>query len=729
MENYLQKQFDKLEEIVRGYNAAADFARIGKAFEFAAERHEGQLRRDGSPYVTHPLATAIIVAEMGLDDDSLIAALLHDSIEDTTATREEVAKLFGEDVAEIVDGVTKLTRVQYTTKEEEQMENLRKMLMAMARDIRVILIKIADRLHNMRTMEYQTQEKQYEKSMETMEVYAPIAHRLGMQRVKWELEDLSLRYINPIAYEQIRNGIEAREREENSFFTSTENKIREHLREGNCTCEVYGRIKHIYSIYRKMNTQNKTFAEVLDLYAFRVVVDSIAECYHALGHIHEIFRPIPEKFKDYITMPKPNGYQSLHTTVIGGEGIPFEVQIRTTEMHRVAEYGVAAHWKYKSGVTGKTSDEEKFAWIRQLLESQQESDAEEFYKSLRTDMFADEVFVFTPRGDVVNLPAGSTPIDFAYSIHSAIGNKMNGAIVNGRIVPYSHALQNGDIVEVLTSNASKGPSRDWLNIIKSSEARNKIRLWFKKEKRDENIVHGRVAFDSELRRNNLKLADVTREDVLPRVLEKLAFPTLDDLFATIGYGGLSAQKAVNKIRDDISAAAKARKKDEEMTEITFGESVRNRKRKPVGGVYVEGLDNCLVKFAKCCAPVPGDPVIGFITRGFGVSVHRGDCINYLKSRGDPDEAGRWVAVEWANSENDVYHAALSISAPQRDGVVLDISTAMSTLKLKLIEFSAKAQNGITNVNMTIEVKNSEELATAIGKLQSIKGISEVRRGE
>jgi len=729
MQEYLRKEYEALEEKIRSYNPAADFERIAAAFDCAVRWHDGQMRRDGSEYVTHPIATAMIVAEMGLDDDSIVAALLHDSIEDTEATREDVASLFGEDVALIVDGVTKLTRTQYTSKEQHQMENLRKMLMAMARDIRVILIKIADRLHNMRTMEYQTAEGQTNKSNETMDVYAPIAHRLGMQRVKWELEDLSLRFLDTIAYERIRNGLEARDQENASFFASTEQRIREHLKQGNCECEVYGRIKHIYSIYRKMETQNKTFSEVLDLYAFRVVVANSDECYHALGHIHEIFRPIPGKFKDYITTPKPNGYQSLHTTVIGREGIPFEVQIRSAEMHHEAEYGVAAHWKYKQGVNKRTSDEEKFAWIRRLLESQQDADAEEFYIQLRTDMFADEVFVFTPRSDVVNLPAGSTPIDFAYSIHSEIGNKMNGAIVNGRIVPYSHVLQNGDIVEVLTSSSSKGPSRDWLNIIKSSEARNKIRIWFKKEKRDENIVHGKVAFESELRRNNLKFADVLRDDMLPRVLEKLAFPTLDDLYATIGYGGLSAIKAVNKIRDDVTTAAKGRKKDEAELGITVGESAKSRSRKPVGGVYVEGLDNCLVKFAKCCAPVPGDPIIGFITRNQGVSVHRGDCVNYTKSLTNPEESGRWVNVEWANSDSDVYHAALSIVAPQRNGIVLDITTAMSTLKLKLIEFSSKSHNGVTSVNMTIEVKNSEELELAISKLRGISGIGEVRRGE
>jgi GTP pyrophosphokinase len=713
---------------VRAYNPNADFTRLRAAFEFAGAHHAGQLRRDGSPYITHPLATAAIVAEMGLDDDSLIAALLHDSIEDTSATHDEVAKLFGADVADIVDGVTKLTRVQYTNKEEEQMENLRKMLMAMARDIRVILIKIADRLHNMRTMEYQTPEKQREKSMETMEIYAPIAHRLGMQKIKWELEDSSLRYLDPIAYGEIERGVRARERENAGFFSATEERIRTHLHEGNCDCEVYGRVKHVYSIYRKMADQGKTFSEILDLYAFRVVVSSIAECFHALGHISEIYTPIPGKFKDYITVPKPNGYQSLHTTVLGGEGIPFEVQIRTTEMHHVAEYGVAAHWKYKQGIE-KSNDEEKFAWIRRLLESQQESDAQEFVQALKTDMFADEVFVFTPKGDVVNLPAGSTPIDFAYGIHSAVGNRMTGAIVNKRIVPYSHVLQNGDIVEVLTSNASKGPSRDWLGIIKSPEARNKIRQWFKKEKREENIVHGRVSFESELRHSNLQLADVTREDVLPKALKKLAYPSLDDFYAAIGYGGLSAQKAVNKIREDVMAAARARRGEEkpETPELLIPRP--SKRSKPVSGVVVEGLDNCLVKFARCCAPVPGDLVVGFITRGFGVSVHRGDCVNYLKSRNDPDEAGRWVNVEWANSEQDVYAATLAVQSTRRDNLVMDITTALAAMKVRMTALAARDVESGTLVSLTLSVKNAEELNAVVARIRSIEGVAEIRRAE
>ena len=720
-----EELYGYLETLVRDYNPGADFERLRAAFEYAAELYDGQFRRDGSPYVTHPLETAGIVADMRLDDESLIAALLHDAVEDTVATHEDVAKRFGEDVADIVSGVTKLTRVQYTSKEEEQMENLRKMLIAMARDIRVILIKIADRLHNMYTMEYQSPEKQREKSLETMEVYAPIAHRLGMQKMKWELEDLSLRYLDPEAFDGIRAGVLARRKENKLFYEKTEERIRDHLHEEGCECEVYGRIKHIYSIYRKMQSQGKTFHEILDLYAFRVVVGTVAECYQALGNIHEIFRPIPGKFKDYITTPKPNGYQSLHTTVIGGEGIPFEVQIRTSEMHRAAEYGVAAHWKYKGSGKARQGDEEKFAWIRRLLESQQDADAQDFYQALKIDMFADEVFVFTPRGDVINLPAGSTPIDFAYNIHSEVGNHMSGAIVNGRIVPYSTSLQNGDIVEVLTSKSSKGPSRDWLGIIKSPEAKNKIRQWFKREKRDENIVHGRLAFEAELRHANLKMSDVTRDDALPRVLEKLSFQTLDDALAAIGYGGLSAQKAVNKIRDDIIQITRAQRKEER----DDGPRTSAASKGVAGGVVIEGLDNCLVKFAKCCSPVPGDPVIGFVTRGFGVSVHHGECRNYLRSRGNPEEAGRWKNVTWANAENDKYSSSLSIMANTRSGLILDITTAMAAMKVKMTEFSARDSNGLSSVHMTVEVKNSEELHDAMARLGAISGVIEIKRGE
>ncbi len=722
----LESKYRHFEAVIQENNPGADLPRIRAAFEFAQNAHVNQRRKDGSPYVTHPLASAEIIAEMGLDEDAIMAALLHDCIEDTGVTYEEIAKRFGSGVADIVEGVTKLSRVQYTSKEEEQMENLRKMLLAMAKDIRVIIIKMADRLHNMRTMEYQSAIKQSEKALETMEIYAPLAHRLGMQKIKWELEDRSIFYLDPIGYEEIQDGLRKIRSANETFIETVQNRISERLKENGIDCNVYGRIKHTYSIYRKMYSQNKTLSEVLDLYAFRVIVNDIGDCYNVLGYIHEMFRPIPGHFKDYIRTPKPNMYQSLHTTVLGGEGIPFEVQIRTWEMHHTAEYGIAAHWKYKEGKSGKLADEEKFAWVRRLLENQQDSDAQDFFQDLKIDMFSDEVFVFTPRGDVINLPAGATPIDFAYNIHSAIGNRMTGAIVNGRIVPFSHVLSNGDIVEVLTSNASKGPSRDWMNIVKSPEARNKIRQWFKKEKREENILHGKQSFESELRRVNLQMSDITREDVLPRVLKKISFDSFEELFAAIGYGGMSAQKAVNRIRDELRSIERSKRKDD--SEPMSYEIRPDKRTRPIHGIMVEGLDNCLVKFARCCTPVPGDDAIGFITRGFGVSVHRKDCKNYLKSVESPEEAGRWVRVTWANSAEDVYSTAILITARERSGIVMDIATILNALKIRMTSLTAKdVAGGITTVAVVIEVKNRDELTGAINRLSSLPGLLEINR--
>ncbi len=724
----VEEQYLSLEKTVAASVPSADLAHIRAAFEYAFRAHGDQKRKSGEPYIIHPLAAAEIVAELGLDEESIIAALLHDCIEDTGATHLEIAHLFGDDVADIVEGVTKLTRVTYTSKEEEQMENFRKMLLAMASDIRVIIIKLADRLHNMRTLEYHTEKKQREKALETMEIYAPIAHRLGMQRLKWELEDLSIRYLDPIGYEAIAQELEKRKDQRTAFFEAVQSRISERLAANGINCQVFGRIKHIYSIYRKMYSQNKSFEEVLDLYAFRVIVDTISDCYNVLGYIHEMYRPIPGHFKDYIGTPKPNMYQSLHTTVLGTEGIPFEVQIRTWEMHQTAEYGIAAHWKYKQGIS-TVGDEEKFAWIRRLLETQQESDAADFFKSLRTDMFSDEVFVFTPQGDVISLPAGSTPIDFAYNIHSAVGNSMTGAKVNGRIVPFTQILQNGDIVEVITSKASRGPSRDWLKIVKSSEARNKIRQWFKREQREENIVLGREMFEAELKRQMLPTSLVFSEELLPRILKKLSYLNLDDLYAAIGYGGASAQKSVNKIRDEVRAAEKARKKEEPAAQPAQPAKPKVKSH-PVNGVVVEGLDNCLVKFSRCCSPVPGDDIIGFITRGFGVSVHRKDCVNYLQSLNNPEEANRWIGVEWANNDSDTYTTTLHITAKERGGLVVDIASVVSAAKIRMTSFSARdIGDGLSTASVTLEVRNSTELSTVIHRLSAVSGVTEVRRSD
>ena len=735
------ERYQALEDKVSAYTPGLDTQRLYRAFTYADAEHKGQLRKDGTPYITHPLAVAEIVADLGLDADSVIAALLHDTIEDTNATHEEVAKQFGETVAALVEGVTKLSRVQYTSKEEEQMENLRKMFMAMAQDIRVILIKICDRLHNMRTMEYQSPAKQREKSLETMEIYAPIAHRLGMQKLKWELEDLSLRYLDPVGYKEIEDEMAKRSAAHEEFLASIQLRIQQRMEQEGIRCKVYGRVKHTYSIYRKMFTQNKTLDEIFDLYAFRVIVDDIPECYNVLGCIHDMFKPVLGRFKDYIGTPKPNMYQSLHTTVIGREGIPFEVQIRTWEMHHTAEYGIAAHWKYKQGMANaKLGTEEAFEWVRKLLESQQDVDAEEFVRTMRVDLFADEVFVFTPRGDVINLPAGATPIDFAYNIHSAVGNHMTGAKVNGRMVPFDTPLNNGDIVEVITSKSAHGPSRDWMKICKSNEARNKIRQWFKKERREENIATGRASFESELKHAGLSLAAITAEDVLPFILKKVRFGTLDELYAAIGYGGMSAQKAVVRVKDEMTRLdrlhAEQAAADKAAQEASIHPATGNPPPIPVqvtgkhgqSGIIVEGIDNCLVKFAKCCTPVPGDPVVGFITRGYGVSVHRQDCPNADPGKRKPEEAARWVKVSWVEGSLPSYQTSLELSAKDRDGLTLDVAMALSTAKVKVSALSARSMpDGYASVSVVLEVKDREELSSVINKLNNIQGVYQVVR--
>ena len=735
------EQYTALENKVLAYTPNLDKARLFDAFTYADNAHASQQRKDGSPYITHPLAVADLVADLELDPDSVIAALLHDTIEDTGATHEDVAKRFGEPVAELVEGVTKLTRVQYASREEKQMENLRKMLLAMSKDIRVILIKICDRLHNMRTMQYQSPKKQREKALETMEIYAPLAHRLGMQRIKWELEDLSLKYLDPVGYNDIKTQLESRFSAHQEFLTNTQAKLQKRMEDEGIHCTVYGRIKHIYSIYRKMYTQHKTLFEIFDLYAFRVIVDDIADCYNVLGLVHDMFNLVPDRFKDYISTPKPNMYQSLHTTVIGKEGIPFEVQIRTWEMHQIAEYGIAAHWKYKAGVGNKKLDSEAtYEWVRKLLESQQDTDAEEFVRSMRVDLFADEVFVFTPQGDVVNLPAGATPIDFAYSIHSAVGNRMTGAKVNGRIVPFDTKLQNGDIVEVITSNASRGPSRDWMKICKSNEARNKIRQWFKKERREENVATGRAAFESEMKRCGLTMTEITQEDVLPLILKKVKFGSLDDLYAAIGYGGMTAQKAVIRIRDEILRHTKQQKDQaaqQELLENGEGLHVASNPtvplpKKPVrnqNGIIVEGLDNCLVKFAKCCTPVPGDPVVGFITRGYGISVHRQDCPNASPER-RAKEKDRWISVSWGDTHQDAYQTSLDITAKDRQNLFLDVAAALSAAQVRVDSLSAKGTpDGFAVITAQLQVHSKDEINAVMRKLNGVNGVMTVNRAK
>ena len=729
----LEQRYRKLEDTVRHYNPSANFQQIRAAFEFAAKAHGPQMRKDGSPFISHPLAVAQIVAEeLHLDSESIEAALLHDTIEDTSATHEDISRLFSPTVADLVEGVSKLTRVHYTSKEEEQMENLRKMLMAMSKDIRVILIKISDRLHNMRTMEYQTPEKQKQKSFETMEIYAPIAHRLGMQKMKWELEDLSLKYLDPISYREIVEALNEKAAQYDGFMSSIHDQITRRLREAHIDGYVYGRMKHPYSIYRKMYTQNKSLDDVYDLFAFRVIVDTVSDCYNVLGIIHDLYKPILGRFKDYIGTPKPNMYQSLHTTVVGQNGIPFEVQIRTREMHEVAEYGIAAHWKYKQNGQG-AGDEGRYEWVRRLLENQEGADAEDFIHSLKVDMFADEVFVFTPRGDVINLPAGATPIDFAYNIHSAVGNHMVGAKVNGRLVPFDTRLKNGDIVEVVTSQSAHGPSRDWVKIARSSNARSKIRQWFKRERRDENIVNGRASFESELKRCGVTLKELTAEENLPVILKKLSFKSLDDMYAAIGYGGVTSLKLIGRLREDIQRILHQHQAERQAEVPVEGQPEVTRPAVPVRehseqGIVVEGLSNCLVKFSKCCSPVPGDEIVGFITRGYGVSVHRKDCPNADPARRPPEEAGRWIKVSWGGKTRESYRTNLQVVSKDRPNLLVDISTILSAAKVHVSSLNARSTaDGFALISLAVDVSDSQQLQAVMRRLEQISGVMRVTR--
>ena len=713
-----QEHYESMMQAITRYAPSTDLEVIQRAYEYADEKHKNQLRKSGEPYIIHPLAVAEIVAEIGLDTDAITAALLHDCLEDTDASFEEISRMFGETVANLVEGVTKLTRVQYSTMEEQQMENLRKMFMAMSKDIRVILIKIADRLHNTRTLQYQTPAKQISKSMETMEVYAPLAHRLGMQKIKWELEDTSLQYLDPEGYQEIIDYLKKNEDSANSFMNAIQSKITDRLASVGIHGSIYGRIKHTYSIYRKMRAQNKTIDELYDLYAFRVIVDNIADCYNVLGHIHDLFNPIPGRFKDYISTPKPNMYQSLHTTVIGSQGIPFEVQIRTWEMHQTAEYGVAAHWKYKQHA-GEGSEKE-FEWVRRLLENQQDVEADDYIHSLKVDMFDDEVFVFTPKGKVISLPAGSTPIDFAYAIHSAVGNSMIGAKVNNRIASYDAPLHNGDIVEILTSKSAKGPSRDWLNICQSNQARVKIKQWFKREKREENIVRGKASFEAELRHAGVDPDILQNAEILPVILKKVSFECLDDMYAAIGYGGLTAAKAVGRIRDDLTKATR-----------TLAPKPLARQGTPAvnsSGVIVEDIGSCMIKFSRCCTPVPGDEIIGFITKGYGVSVHRKDCPN-ARAALDPAQKGRWVKLTWAEAPDVMFSTSLEIEADDRDGLMLDVATILTSLRLRTSEMSARSVGGGTAiVCLRFGVHNLTELENVRTRLRGISGVHNVERG-
>ena len=721
----MEQMYQKLEDIIIGYNQSADLSRVRKAYELAEQLHHNQVRLSGEPYIFHPLSVAIILAQMEMDTDTIIAALLHDTVEDTDCTSQDLIQEFGEQVAELVDGVTKLSRIPYSSQEEQQVENLRKMFMAMARDIRVILIKLADRLHNMRTLKSMREEKQRQKALETMEVFAPLAHRLGMSKIKWELEDLSLRYLDPIAYQEIILSINQKRQEREEYLEVIKNTIGKTLTESGVKFHIEGRVKHFYSIYKKMYSQNKTIDQIYDLFAVRVIVDSVGDCYNVLGMVHELYKPMPGRFKDYIAMPKPNLYQSLHSTVIGTKGTPFEVQIRTWEMHRTSEYGVAAHWKYKEGKTGMNNFDEKMSWIRQLMEMQKETpDAEEFMSSLKIDLFSDEVFVFTPKGDVFNLPLGSTPIDFAFAIHSAVGSKMLGAKVSGKIVPLDYKLQNGDIVEVITSSGVHGPSRDWLKIVKTSQAKTKINQWFKKQNRDEDIVKGKEAVEKELRRLELPESKVFTEEIISAILRKFSYKTLDDIYASIGYGGIPLSRVINRIRDEYGKRYK-----EETPAIVVSEKEEGQKKaQPSGGVLVKGVDNCLIRFAQCCNPIPGDDIMGYITRGRGLSIHRKDCVNIQNALTNANEAGRLLDATWSEVQEDSYSAGIVYTAFDRDGIILEIAAMMTQQKVSVKALNAKSNtNDTATIELTVEVGTRSELDSIMKKLRSMPGTIDVKR--
>ncbi|MCL2084800.1 MAG: bifunctional (p)ppGpp synthetase/guanosine-3',5'-bis(diphosphate) 3'-pyrophosphohydrolase [Oscillospiraceae bacterium] len=728
LDKTLYDRYAYLVETVRSYIPALNEELLDDVFQFAARFHNKTLRKDGSPYITHPLETAIILTDLAMDTDTIIAALLHDVLEDTRCTYQDIAARFGGTVADLVDGVTKLTTMRYVSKEDHQMENLRKMLMAMAKDIRVLLIKIADRLHNMRTIEYHTEKKRREKSRETMQIYAPLAHRLGISKIKMELEDLALQRLDPVAYKEIQEGLTERMKDEAGFLEQVCASVSERLGELGLKAELESRVKQIYAIFRKMYAQqHRALFEIYDLFAIRVIVDTLDNCYTVLGIVHEMFHAMPGRLKDYISNPRPNGYQSLHTTVIGRKGTPFEIQIRTMDMHHTAEYGIAAHWKYKDKVHSADARlDERLEWVRMLLESQQDTEAEEFIKSFRVDLFEDEVFVFTPKGDVVNLPAGANPIDFAYAIHSAVGNRTTGAKVNGHIVPLGYQLKNGDIVEVLSHN-SKGPSREWIRMVRTNEARNKIKQWFKRERREENIHQGRAELEAEIKRGGISPDTLKQEDVLSSLLRKLSFATIDDLCGAIGYGGISAQKAANRIRDELIRMNRLQT-DKDVVERMI-ENIR--KAKPpsnASAVVVDELDNFQIKYSRCCAPVPDDKIIGFVTKGYGISIHRADCKNVISARAREEDAGRWLTARWVGDAAGLYETGVRILCMYRDDLTMDISTVMAALKIPMSSYSANVlSDGHSLINMVMRVKDLEQYEFVINKLRRVPSVLEITR--
>lgn len=728
MDSVHEKAYEQFYDFLEKQYIEFDYEKIRRAFEFCVKVHDGQLRQSKEEYYIHPVCVAKIVAQLGLDSEAVCAALLHDAVEDTDTSLEDVSKLFGSEVALLVDGVTKIGRLSFVSKEEQQAETIRKMLIAMGKDIRVILIKLADRLHNMRTIDYMAQQKQRDKALETLEVYAPIAHRLGIRPIKEELEDISLAHLDPIAYKEIESLLKGNNQYSSKMLESVKEKIDERLKAEmpDVKTEFQSRVKSINGIYRKMFVQGKSFEEIYDIYAVRIITDTVANCYNILGVMHDLFRPIPNRFKDYISTPKPNRYQSLHTTVIGREGVPFEIQIRTFEMHETAEYGIAAHWKYKAGIHGSdTGMESQLAWIRQILESQSDSgDASEIIRSIKVDLAQEDVFAVTPKGDVINLPAGATVVDFAFAIHSAVGIKMVGAKVDGRIVPINHVIKTGEIIEILTTNqAGHGPSRDWINIAVTNQAKSKIRSWFKKEKRSENIENGRNELEKEFRRNGIVFDDDKQmNDFVLDIAKRQRLESIEELYAAIGYGGVILARILPNIKESFNRISKQNK-------VTITpEVVPHRPSKSSDGVIVEGIDNCLIKFSKCCAPLPGDDIIGFITRGHGVSIHKRDCINVPDEIEASDEPARWITAYWADNRPSSFLASIQITAIDRQGLILDISQALINMRVALHSINARpVKNGNSVTLITVSTEGVEHLKNIITRLEKIQGVFHVER--
>lgn len=718
--------YERLYKQMQDFGGTYDYALVKKAFEYCVLKHEGQKRSTGEPYYTHPFNVALIIVSLGMDSKAIAAALLHDVVEDTDAVLDDIKREFGEEVALLVDGVTKIGRLNFSTKEQQQAESLRKMLIAMGQDIRVIIIKLADRLHNMRTIDAMTPQKQRDKSVETLEIYAPIAHRLGIRSVKEELEDLALKHLDPIAYKEIENLLTLRKQHREQILEEIKNRIEARLKEVMPSAQMafQGRVKSIYGIYRKMFVQGKDFDEIYDIYAIRIITDTVANCYNILGVMHDMFRPIPNRFKDYISTPKPNMYQSLHTTVLSRAGIPFEIQIRTFEMHHTAEFGIAAHWKYKEGVTDNNRKmEERLAWIRQILDSQAATtDDSDLVRSIKVDLSQEDVFAVTPKGDVINLPVGSTIVDFAFAIHSQVGIKMVGAKADGKIVPINHEIKTGEVIDILTTNQpGHGPSRDWLNIAVTSQAKSKIRAWFKKEKRAENIAAGKLETEKEFRRNNIDLNDEENAEFINEIAKKLKFTGADEFYAAIGYGGLLLSKVMPRIKEDYNKRTAAAKPAETVT-------VAPKSSKSSEGVVVDGIDNCLIKLSKCCAPLPGDDIIGFITRGHGVSIHKRNCNNVPKDLKNCAEPERWIPAHWNTVKPESFTSTLQVSAIDREGLLMDVMNALYNMRVPVHSINARqVKSGNCIVVMTVSTEGVEHLKSIISRLEKLKSVFSVER--